>query len=113
MAQWHLDDLRQHLIQNGWIIAQESEGDGYRISGTWIITCCGSTQSFHIDFHGLDDMKTLPIEQSYGCHVRERPSISLYFGKHGDKASARRNKWKDNLAQFVTQLNIEEPKPAN
>lgn len=79
MSHEHLENLRNKLEQIGWIVAEELEGNDYDISAVWLITRPNGSKKLHIDFQGLDDMVTLPIEKSYGCKVREFPKISLYF----------------------------------
>ncbi len=78
----------------GWEIISKQEGDDIRISETWVIER-GSVQQ--IDFDGLDDLKVLPPEKSYGCEVKNS-DISLYFYKKGKQ-------WDKNLAIFVSPLN--------
>ena len=90
MAQWHLDELQEFLERRGWRIVAQQAGDGYRISATWVIQRSTQLEPLLIDFEGLDDMKTLPLERSYGCHIRGCSLISLYFGKNGHKSSSRR-----------------------
>jgi hypothetical protein len=57
-----------------------------------------------IDFDGLDDMVTLPLEQSYGCQIRGHPSLGLGFGRKGEGGSRRRQKWQSDLRQFLNEL---------
>ncbi|MFC1745780.1 hypothetical protein ACFL35_17440 [Candidatus Riflebacteria bacterium] len=52
MAQWHLNDLRNSLIQKGWDIVAELPGDDYAISGSWQIQ--RGDKAFIIDFNGLN-----------------------------------------------------------
>jgi hypothetical protein len=51
-----------------------------------------------IDFEGMDDLVCLPLSKSYGCVVRGRPGLGLYFGK------GRRRRWDDGLKEFVAAL---------
>ena len=97
MSQIHLDDLRNTLERNSWVVSEELPGDGYRISATWVVQRPDGSGSFHIDFFGLDDMKALPIEQAYACEVRENGKIGAYFSKKGKS-------WPDELAMFVAGL---------
>jgi len=57
-----------------------------------------------IDFEGLDDLITLPLEQSYGCRVRGSDSLGLYFGRKGESGSRRRQNWTGDLQQFLEEL---------
>jgi hypothetical protein len=65
MSDFHLKILRDAIERRGWAI-EELPGDDYAVSATWRITR-GESVRLHIDFDGLDDMQTLPIQISYGC----------------------------------------------
>ena len=104
MAQWHLDELQNFLERHGWRIIAEQAGDEYSISATWVTQRSTQVEPLLIDFEGLDDMQTLPLEQSYGCHIRGRSSIGIYFGRKGHKSSSRRANWHEELSKFVAQL---------
>ncbi len=103
MAEWHLKDLQTALACAGWRVEAELPGNDYNISGTWKVTR-GKSEEIFIDFDGLDDMATLPIEQSYGCGVRGRPAPKLYFGRMGAKGSDQRTGWQSVLRKFVSEL---------
>ena len=107
MAEWHLKELRDALEQGGWRITAERPGDDYSISATWEIQRSSKLPTILIDFKGLDDMVTLPIEQSYGCHVRGQNSCRLYFGRRGEGRSQVRQAWKDELTLFTQALDRE------
>jgi hypothetical protein len=95
MSQEHLHDLENALTRRGWRIVAALPGDGYRISATWEIQRSTRQPSHFIDFAGLDPAGyCLPLERAYGCDVRGRPDVSLYFGK-------RREHWTNELAAFV------------
>ncbi len=94
MAEWHLSELENEIQQIGWKIISRQEGDGIRISASWVIKR-GSVQQ--IDFNGLDDLKVLPLKKSYGCEVKNS-DISVYFYKKGKQ-------WEKNLATFISSLN--------
>ncbi len=104
MAVWHLKELREALDRRGWRFLGELEGDDYAISATWEFVRDPDDGSIFIDFNGLDDLKTLPIDQSYGCNVRGKEHMGLYFGKKGTTDSTSRVKWKAELHEFVTKL---------
>ena len=97
MASWHLDDLQSALERRGWRYIPLA-GDGYRISGTWELRRAGDDRVLHVDFDGLDDMRTLPLEESYGCSVRET-GRQLYF-----RHQRAREIWLSELGVFVTGL---------
>ncbi len=108
MAQWHLDELKNHIERRGWRILAQQDGDEYRISATWVIQRSTQFEPLFVDFNGLDDLKTLPIEQSYGCEVREHSSVSLYFSKKGHKTSSHHANWRQEVSDFVAQLDALE-----
>ena len=100
MAEWHLKDLRNALESRGWRIVNELPSRHLYISGTWEIERDGKRLS--IDFNGIDDLNTLPMEKSYGCGVE---------GKI--KGSERAKTWKNELEKFVRGLDnfADEPAP--
>jgi hypothetical protein len=102
MAQWHLDELRVALERMGWRIG-ELPGDDYRLSATWALKRAAQLNETFIDFEGLDDMRTLPVVESYACLERGTQN-SLYFGRHGEGGSPTREGWKANLAAFVRAI---------
>ncbi len=81
MAERHLDHIKDAPMQRGWRVSIAGDGNDYDTSGTWQINREAKVGPLHIDFNGLDDMSTLPVNEAYGCRVRERPDISLYFAK--------------------------------
>jgi len=70
MAEWHLIELENSLNGIGWNVISRLEGNNYDISGSWQIRRNTIRQ---IDFNGLDDLITLPIEKSYP-YSRPNPS---------------------------------------
>ena len=104
MARWHLDELRAALERRGWNIVVV-EGDDYRISGTWQLRRSNDLRIVLVDFEGLDDLKTLPLEQSYACRVRGTAN-SLYFGRRGRSGSSSRERWRTELGLFVDTVNL-------
>ena len=105
MADWHLEEIRNELEKFGWRFVAELPGDNYRISATWEFRRDKDEPIILIDFDGLDDMNTLPLEHSYACSVRERRSAGLYFSKKGEGKSPARAAWRKNLEQFVRDVN--------
>jgi hypothetical protein len=97
VAEWHLQAIRVALEARGWVIA-EHPGDGYRIAGTWELRRHGDERVVWIDFDGLDDMRTLPMAQSYGCQLRGALR-GLYFrrARAGDI-------WRRELEAFVASV---------
>lgn len=104
MARWHLDELRSTLERKGWRVVNELPGDEYRISGTWELQRSSDPRSLFIDFDGLDDLNTLPLDESYACRVRGTDH-SLYFGRRGETGSTARTRWRDELSSFVNSFN--------
>ena len=97
MAIWHLEELQNALERRGWRCVQLA-GDGYRISATWELKRAGDDRVLHVDFDGLDDMRTLALTESYGCTVRET-GRGLYF-----RRQRTRELWLGELREFVTGL---------
>lgn len=104
MAQWHLDELRAALERRGWRFAREMPGDDYRISGSWAFERSGAgPREIIIDFHGLDDMITLPMDEAYACYIRASRE-SLYFRRRVNRNPTARARWSKELAAFVDSL---------
>jgi hypothetical protein len=97
MALWHLEKLRASLERRGWSCA-DLPGDNYAISATWELRRPRDHRVLHVDFEGLDDMRTLPIEQSYGCKLRET-GAGLYFRRQRTVQL-----WEEELSAFVEAL---------
>ena len=104
MAEWHLRELRNALEAKGWRILAEHPGDERGLSATWEIERSTKKPSVFIDFEGLDDLITLPLEQSYACNIRGNRSSALYFSRKGSDGSRRRENWRDDLQQFLIDL---------
>ena len=104
MADWHLSELRQAIEKAGWRFVAERPGDEYRISATWEFERDSSEANVLINFDGLDDLKTLPITESYGCHLQGSRHASLYFGRKGNTRSNRRVTWRTELETFVAAI---------
>jgi hypothetical protein len=104
MADWHLQEIRNALEAKGWRIIAEHPGDDYRISATWEIERSTKKPPVFIDFEGLDDLVTLPLEQSYDCRIRGHDSLGLYLGRKGEGGSRRRQNWQNDLKQFLNEL---------
>jgi len=101
MADWHLTDLRAALERRGWRFEGELPGDDYRISATWSFARSGKpAQALLIDFDGLDDIRTLPLNESYGCSARGT-THSLYFRRRGTNDPPARERWEGDLNNFV------------
>ncbi len=97
MSQKHLDDLRKALERKHWVVSKELEGNGYDVTGSWEVSRPDESTAFHIDFEGLDDLETLPINKAFGCRVRERTDVAAYF------ARVTRS-WPAELASFIGEL---------
>jgi len=99
MSDIHLNDIRRSPEKAHWKVVEELDGDGYSVSGVWVVERPDGTSRFHLDFQRLDDMRTLPIEQSYGCAVRESPQVSCYFSRQA-------RSWPQELADFEKNLKM-------
>ena len=75
MAEWHLKELRNAIERSGWRFVAEHPLDDLYISASWEFKRGGKEPVLWIDFGGIDDLRTLPIERSYGCQARHRPSV--------------------------------------
>jgi len=104
MSEKHLKDLRTALERKGWSILTEHPGNDYDTSGSWEIRRSLQKTSLYIDFSGLDDLKTLPLARSYGCHLRSHKETGLYFRRPGEKGTKRRQLWSKELSDFVARL---------
>src|SRR5258706_4040666 len=100
MTQWHLDELREALERKGWRFVSELHGDDRAISGRWKFERSGQPSEVVIDFHGLDDLEVLPMNESYACYV-QGSSHSLYFRRRGETGTPARERWKGELSAFV------------
>jgi hypothetical protein len=56
-----------------------------------------------IDFAGGDGdgVDTYPVEGAYGCRIRDRPTIRLYFARRGSRS------WAGEFDAFVAALDRE------
>ncbi|WP_282605186.1 hypothetical protein [Pelagibius sp. Alg239-R121] len=98
MSEQHLKDLRNALERGHWRVVEELPGDDYRICAVWIIARPDGSNRLALNFDGLDDLRRLPIEESYGCDLAESYKVSLYFARIS-------RSWKPSLAEFIKQLN--------
>ena len=105
MAEWHLNELRNAIERFGWRFVAEHPSDDLYISASWEFHRSDQEPDLWIDFGGIDDLRTLPIEQSYGCHARNQSSEGLYFRRKGSSDSAKREIWLKELNAFVASLN--------
>ena len=99
MATWHLEELRNALERRGWRCV-ELPGDDRRISATWELSRAGDERHLHVDFEGLDDLRTLPLAESYGCSIRETGG-SVYF-----RRQRAREIWEREIRAFVDALEV-------
>ena len=97
MAIWHLEKLRVALERRGWSCV-ELPVDEFGVSATWELRRSRDERVLHIDFEGLNDLRTLPIHESYGCRVRETGE-GLYFRRQRTLGL-----WQEEVAAFVEHL---------
>ena len=102
MSKHHLSALELSLSKRGWQRIAEHPGDEYGISSRWEIQRSSNSPNLFIKFDGLgpEGDVCLPIEESYGCHLRGHASISLYF--RGVNRSSRI--WEQELTDYVKAL---------
>ena len=93
----HLRQLRNELERHHWKIIAEEDGNDYDISAVWVIERPDGSNQLHIEFMGLDDLETMPIEKSYGCSIKEAPSIEAYFARIS-------RSWPKELSEFIKKL---------
>ena len=102
MSELHLNDLELALARKGWRIVAAHPGDDFGISATWEIQRSTRQPTLFLDFHGLEPMGRYcyPLAQSYGCRLRAAERAGLYFRK----INLQRERWKQELAEFVDAL---------
>ncbi len=108
MSKPHLRALEEALARRGWRVVAVHPGDGYCIAATWEVRRSTSHPSVLIDFNGFNGMGPdsdicLRLEESYGCQVRGREAVGLYFGR----INRSRAHWEQELAAFVQALDDE------
>lgn len=96
--QHHLNDLENALIRDNWDITDRMDGNDLDVSGIWRIVRYGRYQE--LIFEGMGDLEVLPMAKSYGCHLKDRPAVSLHFSKKG-------RSWPEDLRKFVAMLGQE------
>jgi hypothetical protein len=101
VADWHLRELDEQLSPRGWHIEAVFRGNDYDISASWKIVR-GDLEHV-LDFEGLDDLDTRPLERAYGVRVRDRESSGLYFGRRPSDARPNR-RWEHELDALVAAL---------
>lgn len=104
MADWHLKGLRDAMERSGWRFVAEHPSYHIYVSASWEFEGDTNEPNIFIDFEGIDDLNTLPMDESYGCHLRNNHLLALYFGRKGEKGSTKRETWKKELHDFVASL---------
>ena len=97
MSETHLNDLRNEIENNNWVVSSELIGNDYNISGIWVIERPDKNIKLHIEFEGLDETGVLPLNKSYGCKIQEYPELSVYF-------SRKNRSWPEELSEFINKL---------
>jgi hypothetical protein len=102
MSKPHLRALETALARKGWRAIAVHPGNDYDIAATWEIQRSASESRLFIDFDGLrpDGDCCLLLEESYGCTLRGRSSVDLYFRR----VNKSRELWQQEVAQFVRAL---------
>ena len=97
MSETHLNDLRNEIENNHWVVSSELDGNDYNVSGIWVIERPDKSIKLHIEFEGLDETGVLPLNKSYGCKIQEHPELSVYF-------SRKNRSWPEELSEFINKL---------
>ena len=97
MSSQHLSDIKAALERSHWRVVDELPGNDYNISAVWRIARPDGSDILHLEFEGLDDMETRPIERAYGIKVREAPSVAAYLARLS-------RTWSAELDQFIINL---------
>jgi hypothetical protein len=97
MSNEHLSDIRSALERSHWRVVDELPGDHHSISAIWVVARPDGSSAFHLNFMGLGDLETLPIERAYAINVREAPGVGAYLARLS-------RTWPAELEQFVTKL---------
>ena len=103
MSVSHLNELRAALTEGGWKIVAERLRDEDDVQGaaTWEVRRDGGSPPVLIDFAGLGGMgEDIPLEESYGCKVRGRGDVGLYFRR----INRSRELWLRDLSEFIRSL---------
>ena len=105
MGGQHIDDLRNALERNHWIVVGQEASDLYNVPVIWVIARPDGSTRLHLVFEvprDLDESLMGSIEHSLGCHLDEAPCVSLYFARIS-------RSWPRNLSAFVEGLNAVSP----
>lgn len=102
MSKPHLRALEEALARKGWRVVAVYPGNDYDVAATWEIQRSAREPSLFVDFNGMepDGGGCLPLEESYGCTVRGRSSVDLYFRP----VNKSRELWEQDVARFVQAL---------
>jgi hypothetical protein len=107
MSKPHLEALENAIRRSRWRVVSVHPGDDYQVSATWEIRRNEGDASILIDFDGLSARgdRCLPLDESYGCHVRNQESIALYF----KRVVRSRESWERDVEEFVQSLETHHP----
>jgi hypothetical protein len=93
----HLIDIKTALERRHWHVVEELPGNDYNVSAVWRIARPDGSDIFHLEFEGLDDLETRPVERAYGIKVREAPDVGAYLARLS-------RTWPMELDQFINSL---------
>jgi hypothetical protein len=105
MGDTHLDELRKALERKGWKVLSQGDGDSYRISAVWRVQRSNNAEVTELLFEGFDDLKVLPVAQSYACRVKDKREVSIYLGSMKE--------FKKALPGFISELDALEDAKKN
>jgi hypothetical protein len=97
MSSFHIKGIEDQLYHHGWIV-ERLDGNDLDISEIWHIS--RHHNNLFLIFDGMGDLNVLPIEKSYGCHLKGNPSLGLYFTRNNKK------EWKKKLLEFIKNLDL-------
>ncbi len=69
----HLNYIRKCLERAHWRVAQELDGDGYRISGVWVVERPDGTDRFHAAVSPNNTLRRLLLEKLAAQDAWELP----------------------------------------
>ena len=92
----HITDLRNALYNHDLTVASEEDSPAF--PAMWTLSHPYFTLPMTIAFYNVNDIRIIPLHESFGCYLMEQPEISLYFTK------TNRHSWQRDLAVFIQTL---------
>lgn len=104
MAQWHLNSLLNKLVNDGFVIYEELDGNDYDISAEWVVCYKRTEKTARLLFEGLDDLAVLPIDKSYGVYLAGMPNTKAYISKQKPNKSCALKEWDESIDKLICEL---------